>query len=180
MAHMHTAPARRVVAAALGLGLALTLGACGMDTRQKAAAIIDGDVITQDELATATQQLNDVKIEVNEQTTLMAYIAAPFFTQAAKDVAQWTPGETYATYVARIPNATPETKKVLEFLVLANSQQLDERVTADYQKRLHAAKISVNPAYGAMTAEPNPLAFKLGPAAPNWIATTAAATAPAG
>ncbi|MEO7130663.1 MAG: hypothetical protein ABIZ07_04740 [Dermatophilaceae bacterium] len=162
--------ARRVIsAAAAGASALALLGGCGMDTRQQAAVIVNGDVVAQDEVQAAAKQLSEYGF--NEQGVVLALIAAPLLQAEVEKSGSWQPDATYATILARIPDATQATKDTLAAAALVQSAQMTDADVAGYRAALKAADISVNPRFGQVDlTDTAPLYFTLGAASPNWIA----------
>lgn len=164
---------RLATAAVAGATAVALLGGCGMETRQQAAAIVNGQVIHQDEVARATTQLS--QFGFNEQGVVLALIAAPMLRAQVESSGSWKPDSTYATILSRIPDATQATKDTLGAAALLESAAMTEADVAGYRAALGKAHITVNPRFGSVhKTDTGPLYFNLGASSPNWIAARSA------
>ena len=163
-------PTRRLATAAVaGVSAVALLAGCGMTTKQQAAAVVNGSVIHQDEVEVAAHQLS--QLGFNEQGVVLALIASPMLIKQVDTSGSWKPDATYATLLARIPDATQATKDTLAAAALLESGAMTPADVAGYRKALDAAHISLNPKYGEVKkSNTGPLYFTLGAATPNWIA----------
>lgn len=153
-----------------GISVVALLGGCGFSTRQQAAAIVNGDVIHEDEVRETTEQLQGAQLDFSEDIVVTALIAAPLLKAQVAESGSWKPDATYAAVVAAIPNATETTKEFIEAVALIDSGAMTEADVAGYRQALEDAQISVNPKYGKVEKvnEP-PVFFRLGATTPNWI-----------
>jgi hypothetical protein len=159
------------MAAVAGISVVAMLSGCGFATRQQAAAIVNGQVINEDDVHTTTQQLNAAKLQFSEDIVVTALIAAPLLEKQVQKSGSWKPDDTYASVVANIPGATETTKDFVAALALLDSGKMTPADVAGYRKALKDADITVNPKYGRLveSADP-PVYFTLGADQPNWIA----------
>jgi hypothetical protein len=176
-------PPRRLVAAVVAGGVAVTLlGGCGFETRQSAAAVVNGETITQADVRTTYDQLQAAKYDFTENVVLTALIAAPLLEGAVAPSGGWKPDETYAQVITTIPDATQSTKDFVAAVSLIQSQTMTPAQVEAYRTDLDKADISVNPRFGEVVpSEDGPVYFSIGVSTPNWIksAATPAPTAPA-
>ncbi|EWT01597.1 hypothetical protein N865_09950 [Intrasporangium oryzae NRRL B-24470] len=169
----------------VGLSAVTLLSGCGFGARQQAAAIVNGEVISQAEVQQTAQQLHDAKLDFPENVVVTALIAAPLLQEAVAKSGSWQPDETYANAVAAIPGATDTTKEFISAVALIQSQRMTPADVATYRSELKSADISVNPRYGKVIhSNDGPVYFTVGQTTPNWIAPgtapTATPTTPAG
>ena len=162
--------ARRLATAAVAGATAVALlSGCGMQTRQQAAAIVNGTVIHQDEVRQAATQLSPLGF--NEQGVVLALIAAPLLMAQVEKSGSWQPDTTYASLLARISDPTPATKETLAAAALIESARMTEADVAGYRAALKDARITVSPRFGTVKkSDTGPLYFSLGASSPNWIA----------
>jgi hypothetical protein len=170
--------AKRIVATTVaGVTAVSLLGACGFETRQQAAAVVNGHVISESEVKETADQLKAAKLEFPENIVVTALIAAPFLTDAVERSGSWKPDETYASAVAAIPGATETTKEFISAVAIINSQKMTPNDVAAYRDGLNKAKITVNPKYGHVVPSPQgPVYFSLGVSDPNWVKPLTAAS----
>jgi hypothetical protein len=162
---------RLATAAVAGVSVVALLGGCGFATRQQAAAIVNGEVINEDEVHTTTEQLNKAKLQFSEDIVVTALIAAPLLDAQVQKSGSWKPDDTYAAVVANIPGATDTTKEFVAALALLDSGKMTPADVAGYRQALKDADITVNPKYGRLVVSPEPpVYFSLGADQPNWIA----------
>jgi len=171
--------ARRLASAAIaGVTAVGLLGACGFETRQQAAAVVNGEVIHEADVQTTYDQLQEAKLDFSESIVVTALIAAPLLEEAVSKTGSWKPDETYAAVIATIPDATDTTKEFVEAVALIQSQRMTAADVAAYRANLDKADISVNPKFGQVVkSNEGPVYFTLGPATPNWVVSPTAATA---
>lgn len=170
-------PARRLaVTAVAGLSAVALLAGCGMQTRQQAAAVVNGSVIDQSEVRRTAEQLAAANLKFPEAIVVTALIAAPLLKEQVDKSGSWKPDETYATVLAAIPDATPTTKEFVSAVALLDSGRMTPADVAGYRQSLQKAKITLNPKYGALRpSTQGPVYFTLGPDQPNWVKPVAAA-----
>lgn len=177
---------RVAVTAVIGLSALAVLGGCGFETRQQAAAIVNGQVITEAEVAEAAKQLNDAKVQVDDRNVLAGLIAAPLMRAAVEKTGTFKQNATYAAVLNAVPNASEATKTFASALDLIQPGSMTDQQVADYFAEVKAAKVTLNPRYGTLTPSEQdaPVYFRIGSADVNWIAppqgTGGAAGAPDG
>ena len=177
-------PARRAaVVGVVALGAASLLGGCGFETRQQAAAVVNGKVIHESDVRETFDQLKAAKLDFAENIVVTALVAAPLLKDAVAASGSWKPDETYASVISAIPGATDTTKEFVEAVALIQSQKMTPADVAAYRADLKKANISVNPKYGSVVpSDQGPVYFTLGQQTPNWVkpgANPAPATSPA-
>lgn len=181
-------PARRVAVVGIAaLGAVSLLGGCGFETRQQAAAVVNGEVIHESDVRETYDQLKAAKLDFAENIVVTALVAAPLLKDAVEKSGSWKPDETYASVISSIPDATDTTKEFVAAVALIQSQKMTPADVAAYRADLKKADISVNPKYGSVVpSAEGPVYFTIGQQTPNWVKpggnpapATAPATAPA-
>lgn len=164
-------PTRRVAVVGIAaLSAVSLLGGCGFETRQQAAAVVNGHVIHESDVRQTFDQLKAAKLDFAENIVVTALVAAPLLKQAVAKTGSWKPDETYASVIASIPEATDTTKEFVEAVALIQSQRMTPADVAAYRDDLKKADISVNPKYGAVVkSEEGPVYFTIGQQTPNWV-----------
>ena len=113
---------RRVAAAALVvLGAVTLLAGCGFETRQQGAAVVNGEVIHEDQVEETAQQLHEAKFNFPENIVVTALVASPLLQNALNDSGGWQPDATAASAIAAIPDATDTTKEFINTVALLQS-----------------------------------------------------------
>ena len=173
-------PARRAaVVGVAALGAVSLLGGCGFETRQQAAAVVNGKVIHESDVRETFDQLKAAKLDFAENIVVTALVAAPLLKDAVASSGSWKPDETYASVISSIPGATDTTKEFVAAVALIQSQKMTPADVAAYRADLKKANISVNPKYGSVVpSDQGPVYFTLGQQTPNWV-KPAANAAPA-
>jgi hypothetical protein len=164
------------IAAAL-LALAVVLTGCSTLEKTRAAAFVNGQAITQDEVAQVTQQYNDTlstsaQDRLTEPQTLGLLILAPFVLSQAKASGSWVPDARYNAALAKIPDASEGTQKLIAVSIALQPGVLSDKDVAAIVDALKKANIQLDPRYG--TFDPSTGGF----VAPNnnWLRPTATAT----
>ena len=179
-----TVPTRaaRLAAPAAALVVAsLALGGCSELQKQSSAAIVDGRVISDADVAQATQEYNDhiaasAQERAPENRVLSLLILAPFVLEQVQSSGSWKPDDAYNTIMAKVPNASPGTVQVVKTMQAGRS--FTPADVSAIVARLKAAKIELDPRYGTF----DPTTGGTNPTVNNWIkpapAPTAAQTGP--
>lgn len=168
---------KRLLAGVLAGGTAIAmLGGCGFGTRQQAAAVVNGQEISQAEVEQTATQLKDVKLDFDEKTVVTVLIAAPLLHEVVDASGSWKPDSVYAGVIHMMPDATESTKQFVRTVALLQSAALTNQDIATYRKDLKDAKITVNPRFGSLEpSDSGPVYFTLGDVTPNWIKSLPAA-----
>lgn len=168
--------------ATIALGGLLALTACSGTTSAQTAAKVDGRVITEQEVADATTQINEAFNPQQPFTpvqTLNYLILAPYVIDAAAKA-----GQPVSESAAR---AEPSLKALEDGVAdstieavradasLRALQQADPNAGAALAEQIADLDVSVNPRYG--TFDPERAAVVADQ--PNWIVPSAPAAAPA-
>lgn len=162
---------KRVAATALvGLSAVILLAGCGFETRQQGAAVVNGQVIHEDEVQETAQQLREAQFDFPESIVVTALVASPLLHDAVRESGSWQPDATYASAIAAIPDATETTKEFVSAVALIQSTRMTDEDVARYRANLDKATITVNPRYGDLIpSEEGPVFFTIGQKQPNWI-----------
>ncbi len=171
---------RLAVSAVTGLSAVALLGGCGFETRQQAAAVVNGDVINESDVRTTYEQLQAAKLDFPENIVVTALIAAPLLEKSVNP-ASWQPDDTYASAIASISQPTDTTKEFVTAVALIQSNKMTPADVAAYRKALATADISLSPKFGQVVqSDTGPVYFTIGASTPSWIKTgaPAATTAP--
>lgn len=173
-------PKRLVAALVAGAAAVALLGGCGFETRQQAAAVVNGEVISQADVQTTYEQLQTARYDFTENVVLTALIAAPLLENAVAPSGGWKPDATYAQVLTTIPDATQPTKDFIAAVSLIQAQTMTPAQVEAYRTDLEKADISVNPRFGEVVpSDQGPVYFSIGPSSPNWIKPSATSAAPA-
>lgn len=166
-----TRTSRRAAAAAVvGLGAVALLGGCGFDTRQQAAAVVNGHMISQNDVAETVRQLKDAKFAFSEQSVVMGLVASPLLKSAIAEEGGWEPNATYAQAISLVSDPTQSTKDFVAAAALFETPQLSQDLLNTYQAALKDADIEINPRFGSFElTDTAPLFFQLGRGQGNWI-----------
>lgn len=162
---------RIAIAAVAGLTALSTLTGCGFETRQQAAAIVNGQVIHEDDVAETVRQLNAAQFQSDDKNVIAGLIAANLLGEAAHPGADYKPDATYATILKVIPGASETTKQFASAVAMIQPDALTTEQIAQYRALLNKATITLNPKYGVLkqSEQAAPVYFSLGADQPNWI-----------
>lgn len=178
-------PVRRLAATAvLGLTASALLGGCGFETRQQAAAVVNGHVIHEADVQETANQLKAAKFNTQESIVVTGLIAAPLLDEALASTGGFQPDASYASAIAAISNPTETTKAFVFAATVLQQEQIPPAVAAKYAAAVKNADVSVNPKFGSFVKTAGPVFFAIGPANPSWIKPSASpnpgsSTAPA-
>lgn len=161
---------RAAVVGVATLGAVSLLGGCGFETRQQAAAVVNGKVIHESDVRETFDQLKAAKLDFAENIVVTALVAAPLLKDAVATSGSWKPDATYASVISSIPGATDTTKEFVAAVALIQSQKMTPADVAAYRADLQKAHITVNPKYGSVVkSDQGPVYFTLGQQTPNWV-----------
>lgn len=161
---------RAAVVGVATLGAVSLLGGCGFETRQQAAAVVNGKVIHESDVRETSDQLKAAKLDFAENIVVTALVAAPLLKDAVATSGSWKPDATYASVISSIPGATDTTKEFVAAVALIQSQKMTPADVAAYRADLQKADITVNPKYGSIVkSDQGPVYFTLGQQTPNWV-----------
>jgi hypothetical protein len=161
---------RAAVVGVATLGAVSLLGGCGFETRQQAAAVVNGEVIHESDVRETFDQLKAAKLDFAENIVVTALVAAPLLKDAVATSGSWKPDATYASVISSIPGATDTTKEFVAAVALIQSQKMTPADVAAYRADLQKADITVNPKYGSVVkSDQGPVYFTIGQQTPNWV-----------
>lgn len=153
---------------ALVLGAALALSGCGAQ-RPDAAAIINSTVITDEDVQTVSDQVNQIDASGQKLTSsnaLLSLMLAPYVLAEAKRVGKTVSVAQARQVIAKVSDPSPSTIMFVQMQLAV--QQLDDASKTAIVGQLGKAKITVNPRYGTFDATQ----IVLNPTTPNWIKAT--------
>ena len=166
--------ARTAASAALALGAAIALTACG--PQQAGSAAIVGDrVISDRDVQTAAQETNKgvegLKQPFTSSDTLVFLIVSPYVLDAAARGGHGVSESQARQALTKLPNPAPATLEFARTFIALQGLTPDEvqSVLAQVQK----AKVSVSPRYGKLDLK----TLRLDTREPNWIKSTPQPTA---
>ncbi len=136
---------RAAVVGVATLGAVSLLGGCGFETRQQAAAVVNGKVIHESDVRETFDQLKAAKLDFAENIVVTALVAAPLLKDAVASSGSWKPDATYASVISSIPGATDTTKEFVAAVALIQSQKMTPADVAAYRADLKKADISGQP-----------------------------------
>jgi hypothetical protein len=156
------------------LGATLALSACG--TQQAgAAAIVDGQTISDKDVQNATLQLNRLAQTPEEKlkpsTVLLNLIIARYVLPEAERAGKGATDAQARQAVAKLPSPSRQTLDFVRMQLVI--QTLTPASQASVLAQLGKAKVTVNPRYGTFDAKRVGIATPT----PNWIKAAAASGA---
>ena len=159
---------KRAAALALALGSALALSGCG---GTNVAASVDGRVITEDSARIVTEQIRKnfgENVGDFQTPSAVSYlIMAPFMIDAAAEAGIPVSEQEARAALTEISDPAPETVEVVRAnAAIGALQQTHPEALQKASEKMAAAKISVNPRYGAFDIATGQMSAKT----PNWIA----------
>ena len=175
-------PSRVGVIAAVLLAVAVALTGCTAVAKARSAAFVNGQAISDAEVAQVTKQYNETlstsaQDRLQEPQTLGLLILAPFVINQAKASGSWVPDQRYNAALAKVPSASDGTKNLIAVSIALQPGILNDQDITAIVDALKKANVQLDPRYG--TFDPSTGGFH----APvdNWIRSTATATtAPSG
>jgi len=163
---------------AIALAGILALSACSGSTSAETAAVVDGRVITEQEVREATSQINrafNPQQPLTAAQTLTLLIRAPFINEAAAAAGR-AQSESAARAALKDFPETPADSTVEILQAEASLQQIDDAGRQELTKQFAEADMKINPRYGRF----DPQQASLVATSPNWLVPAApAASAPA-
>ena len=146
----------------------LALSACGAQ-QPDAAAIVNGTVISDQDVQSVSDQLNSIAASGQKLTpgnALITLILAPFVLDEAKRAGKAVSTSEARQVIAKVADPSPATIEFVRVQMVIRT--LNQTSTSTVVSELGKAKITVNPRYGTF----NPQKIVLTPIAPNWIVPT--------
>ncbi|GGB82464.1 hypothetical protein N798_11720 [Knoellia flava TL1] len=163
---------------AIALAGILALSACSGTTSAETAAVVDGRVITEQEVREATSQINrafNPQQPLTAAQTLTLLIRAPYINEAAAAAGR-AQSESAARAALKDFPETPADSTVEILQAEASLQQVDDAGRQELTKKFAEIDMKINPRYGRF----DPQQASLVATSPNWLVPAApAASAPA-
>ncbi|MFW5473909.1 hypothetical protein ACOCJ5_11430 [Knoellia sp. CPCC 206450] len=162
---------------AIALAGMLALSACSGSTSAETAAVVDGRVITEQEVREATSQINKAfnpQQPLTAAQTLTLLIRAPYINEAAAAAGR-AQSESAARAALKDFPETPADSTVEILQAEASLQQVDDAGRQELTKKFAEADMKINPRYGRF----DPQQAALVTTSPNWLVPAPAASAPA-
>lgn len=163
---------------AIALAGILALSACSGSTSAETAAVVDGRVITEQEVREATSQINKAfnpQQPLTAAQTLTLLIRAPYINEAAAAAGR-AQSESAARAALKDFPETPADSTVEILQAEASLQQVDDAGRQELTKKFAEIDMKINPRYGRF----DPQQASLVATSPNWLVPAApAASAPA-
>ena len=164
-----TLTSRLAFPTALVLGATLALSGCGAQ-QSGAAAIVNDTVISDQEIQTVSEQVNQIDPagqKLSSSDALLSLILAPYVLAEAKRAGKTISASQARQVIAKVANPSPSTIEFVQMQLAV--QQLDDASKSSIVGQLGKAKITVNPRYGTF----DPQRIVITPTAPNWIKNSA-------
>lgn len=161
-------------ALAVLLGLSVALSACGAAQEAGAAAVVDGKVISEQDVQSVADQISALspgEPKLSPSAALFNLIIAPYVIAEAKRTGMTVSDAEARKVVAGLADPLPKTIELLQLKEVF--PQLDQVSRNAILEELRKTKITVNPRYGTFDAKQ----VSLTPNSPNWIKPSA--TSPA-
>lgn len=162
-------PVKAVKARTIALALAgvLALSACSGTSSAQTAAVVDGRVITEQQVREATEQINaafkpEQPLTAAQALTLL--IRAPYINKAAADAGK-AQSESAARAAFKDYPETPSDTTVEILQAEASLQQIDDAGRQKLTKEFAALQMTVNPRYGTFDASQAAVVADT----PNWL-----------
>lgn len=162
---------------ALALAGLLALSACSGTSSAETAAVVDGRVITEQQVRDAVEQINGAfnpEQPITAAQALTLLIRAPYINQAAADAGR-AQSESAARAALRDFPGTPADSTVEILQAEASLQQIDEAGRQELTEQFAELDMDINPRYGRF----DPQQASLVAHQPNWIVPSSAPSAPA-
>lgn len=166
----HRVKAVRASATALALAGVLATSACSGATSAQTAAVVDGRVITEQQVREATDQINtaftpETPFTASQILTLL--VRAPYVTEAAAEAGR-AQSESAARALPQLQKLTePPTDATIEILQAeASLQQIEPATRQELSQTFAGLDMTINPRYG----EFDPARSEVVVSRPNWIA----------
>ncbi len=172
---------RGVLLPAAALVTALALGGCSVAQRAGSVAIVNGTPISAEAVAKTTQQYNsalvtDPSAKLTEAKAAGTLVIARFVVDYAARTGVWKPDPRYNSDLAKIPDATEDTKNLLKFIAISSSNVLAQKDVDAILETMKKADIQMDPRYGKFDATAGGFVS----ADHNWLAPAPAQATPQG
>lgn len=162
---------------AIALAGVLALSACSGTTSAETAAVVEGRVITEQQVRDAVDQINrafNPEQPVTAAQALTLLIRAPYINQAAADLGR-AQSESAARAAMRDFPETPAESTIEILQAEASLQQIDQAGRQKLTEHFATLDMEISPRYGTF----DPQQASLVPDQPNWIVPSAAPAASA-
>ncbi len=172
----HPVKAVKARTTALALAGVLALSACSGTSSAETAAVVDGRVITEQQVRDATEQINDAfkpEQPLTAAQSLTLLIRAPYINKAAADAGK-AQSESAARAAFKDYDGTPSDSTVEVLQAEASLQQIDDAGRQKLTQEFAALDMTINPRYGTF----DPQQASVVADEPNWL-VPAAPAAPA-
>jgi hypothetical protein len=146
----HLVKAAKARTTALALAGVLALSACSGTSSAETAAVVDGRVITEQQVRVATEQINKAfkpEQPLTAAQALTLLIRAPYINQAAAEAGQ-PQSESAARAAFRDFPEEPADATVEILQAEASLQKIDDAGRQDLTKKFAQIDMTVNPRYG--------------------------------
>lgn len=172
----HLVKAVKARTTALALAGVLALSACSGTNSAQTAAVVDGRVITEQQVRDATEQINaafkpEQPLTAAQALTLL--IRAPYINKAAADAGK-AQSESAARAAFKKYPETPSDTTVEVLQAEASLQQIDDAGRQKLTQEFAALDMTISPRYGTF----DPQQASVVGTRPNWLVP--AASPPAG
>jgi hypothetical protein len=160
---------------AIALAGVLALSACAGTTSAETAAVVDGRVITEQQVREATAQINKAfkpEQPLTAAQTLTLLIRAPYINEAAAAAGR-AQSESAARAALKDFPETPAESTVEILQAEASLQQIDDAGRQALTQKFAEVDMDINPRYGTF----DPQQASLVAVQPNWLAPAPAAPA---
>lgn len=171
----HLVKAVKARTTAFALAGVLALSACSGASSAETAAVVDGRVITEQQVREATEQINEAfnpEQPLTAAQTLTLLIRAPYINEAAVKAGR-AQSESAARAAFKDYPGTPSDATVEVLQAEASLQQIDDAGRQALTQEFAALDMTINPRYG--TFDPAQAAVVV--ERPNWIVPPPAAPA---
>ncbi|MHB8274215.1 MAG: SurA N-terminal domain-containing protein [Dermatophilaceae bacterium] len=155
-------------ATALVIGATLVLSGCGAQ-EAGAAAIVNGTVISEQDVQSVPEQLNKLAQggqQLRTSDALLSLILAPYVLAEAKRAGKTVSASQARLVIAKVSDPSPSTIEFVQMQLAV--RQLDQASKTSIVNELGKAKITINPRYGSFDAKKVAIA----PISPNWFVKT--------
>lgn len=156
---------------AIALAGILALSACAGPTSAETAAVVDGRVITEQEVREATSQINrafNPQQPLTAAQTLTLLIRAPYINEAAAAAGR-AQSESAARAALKDFPETPADSTVEILQAEASLQQVDDAGRQELTEKFAELDMQINPRYGTF----DPAQAALVADRPNWLVPAA-------
>lgn len=162
---------------AIALAGVLALSACSGTSSAETAAVVEGRVITEQQVREATDQINRAfkpEQPITAAQTLTLLIRAPYINEAAAAAGR-AQSESAARAAFKDFPETPTAASIEILQAEASLQQVDDAGRQALGAKFATLDMKINPRYGTF----DPARSEIVATTPNWLVPSAAPAAPA-